>query len=121
MNLDEKVERLETLYKNVREIAATASTRPASPLDDPVQAFAKVIVDYIDQMVKGMDSSASFFPTVIMEDMTWVLGYINKLDEKLIDAVKENDITYKSAIRMASGYDHLFDANVEQTVKEAFQ
>ena len=55
------------------------------------------------------------------DDMIWVIGYITGLTEKLIDAVKEDNITYRSAIEIASKHDHMFGGDIEKDVMEGCQ
>tara|TARA_R100001440_G_scaffold45125_1_gene64864 strand:+ start:98 stop:286 length:189 start_codon:yes stop_codon:yes gene_type:complete len=55
------------------------------------------------------------------EDMIWVIGYIAGLTEKLIDAVREGDIVYRSAIEIASRHDHMFGGDIEKAVMEGCQ
>ena len=52
------------------------------------------------------------------DDMIWVIGYITGLTEKLVDAVGEGDITYRSAIRIAHMHDEMFGTTHEKEVIE---
>ena len=55
------------------------------------------------------------------EDMMWIIGYVTRLEEKLIDAVKEGDIVYRSAIHIANMHDDMFGTNFYKAVKEGCQ
>lgn len=55
---------------------------------------------------------------MLMDDMMWIIGFVSKLEEKLIDAVKEGEITYRSAIEIASMHDHRYGTDFEVTVVE---
>ncbi len=55
------------------------------------------------------------------EDMIWVIGYITGLTEKLVEAVEEEDISYRSAIHIAAMHDERFGTTHEKEVIEGCQ
>lgn len=44
----------------------------------------------------------------LINDMTWVIGYVTGLEEKLMDAVNEGDISHRSACWIADEQDERF-------------
>ena len=53
----------------------------------------------------------------LMNDMTWVIGYITGLEKKLMDAVNESSISHRSACWIAMMQDERFDTDIEVTIQ----
>ena len=68
----------------------------------------------IDAIMKLYGASAL---QELMDDMTWVIGYIAGLEVKLMDAVNEGDISHRSACWIANLHDERFDTSIEVTIQ----
>ena len=68
----------------------------------------------IDAIMKLYGASAL---QELMDDMTWVIGYIAGLEEKLMDAVNDGDISHRSACWIANLHDERFDGSIEVTIQ----
>ena len=55
------------------------------------------------------------------DDMLYIIGYIDRLDEKLVDALQDGDILVRSALSIAKMYDHRYGTEVEKKLREAFE
>ena len=54
------------------------------------------------------------------DDMLYIIGYIQRLDEKLVDAILDGSILIRSALNIAKMYDQRYGTEVEKKLREAF-
>jgi len=52
----------------------------------------------------------------LIDGMTWVLGYIQKLPEYLIDAIEDGDLTYSIAHQIANRMDSFFSFEGDESI-----
>ena len=57
----------------------------------------------------------------LIDTMTWMIGYIPKLHEMLVDAIKEGGQDYNIVHEIANRYDEIFGTGHTLALEEEFQ
>jgi hypothetical protein len=57
----------------------------------------------------------------LIDTMTWMIGYIPKLHEMLVDAIKEGGQDYNIVHEIANRYDEIFGTRHTLALEEEFQ
>ena len=52
----------------------------------------------------------------LIDGMTWMLGYIQKIPEYLIDAIEHGDLTYSIAHQIANRMDTRFEFEGDESI-----
>ena len=56
---------------------------------------------------------------VLLGDMMYMLGFVQGLEEKLLDAMNHSDIHTDSALSIARMHDYRYGTEIEKVVREA--
>lgn len=59
--------------------------------------------------------------SVLLGDIMYMLGFVQGLEEKLLDAMNHSDITTDSALSIARMHDNRYGTEIERVVREALE
>tara|TARA_R100000908_G_C3684497_1_gene101595 strand:+ start:464 stop:655 length:192 start_codon:yes stop_codon:yes gene_type:complete len=57
----------------------------------------------------------------LIDTMTWMIGYIPRLHEMLVDAIREGEQDYDLVHELANRYDEMFGTEHALALEEEFQ
>ena len=80
------------------------------------EKFGRSVVGNVTLSKKKVSKMNSNEYEQLIDGMTWMLGYIQKIPEYLLDAIENGDLTYSIAHQIANRMDTYFEFEGEESI-----